>query len=63
LSVISEHRLQSEHDFDWSNTKILDNERYIGKRLMSEMLNIKMQENGLNLKSDTEFLYCLHEHN
>jgi len=38
---ISEHRLQSEHDFDWSNTKILDNERYIGKRLMSEMLHIR----------------------
>jgi len=33
LSVISEHRLQSEYDFDWNNTKILGNERYIGKRL------------------------------
>ena len=40
LSVISEHRLQFEHDFDWTNIKILDNERYIGKRLVSEMLNI-----------------------
>jgi len=43
LSVISEYRLQSEHDFDWNNTKILYNERYIGKRLVSEILNIKMQ--------------------
>jgi len=38
------------------NTKILD-ERYIGKRLVSEVLNIKMQNNGLNLKSDTELLH------
>ena len=39
-STISEHRLQFERDFDWINIKILDNERYIGKRLVSEMLNI-----------------------
>jgi len=60
LSEISEHRLQSEHDFDWSNIKILDNERYIGKRLVSEMLHIKIQKNDLNSKLDTE---CLHKHN
>jgi len=34
LSVIFEHILQFEHDFDWSNIKILDNERYIGKKLV-----------------------------
>ncbi|XP_018361974.1 PREDICTED: uncharacterized protein LOC108760480 [Trachymyrmex cornetzi] len=57
MSVISEHRLQFQHEFDWSNTEILDDERYYGKRMVSEMLNIKMQDNGLNLKSDTEFLH------
>ena len=55
MSVISEHRLEFDHEFDWNNTKILDNERFFDKKLMSEMLNIKMQENGL--KSDTEFLH------
>jgi len=42
------------------DTKILDNERYIGKRLVSEMFNIKMQDNNLNLKSDTEFLHYVY---
>jgi len=45
LSVLlSEHRLQFEHEFD--NIKILDNERYLGKRLVLEMLNIKLQEDN-----------------
>jgi len=61
LSVISKHRLQFEHEFDFDNSKILDNERYLGKRLVSEMLHIKLQENRkyLNAQNDTEFLPCL----
>ncbi|KYQ47005.1 hypothetical protein ALC60_13980 [Trachymyrmex zeteki] len=59
-SVITDHRLNFEHEFDWKNTKILDNERYYKKRLVSEMLHIKSQTNSLNAKSDTEFLHHVH---
>jgi hypothetical protein len=56
-SVITDHRMQYNHDFDWNNVEILDHERYYYKRLVSEMLHIGKQVNGLNLQSDTE---CLH---
>jgi len=45
-SVITDHRLELNHEFDWEN-----------RRLTSEMINIKIQNNPLNLQSDTE---CLH---
>jgi len=48
-SVIINHRLQFNHDFDWDNPKILDKEKYYYKRLISEMINIKLQKNTLNL--------------
>jgi len=32
-SVITEHRLSQNHDFDWENVMILDNERFLGKSL------------------------------
>jgi len=42
--VITEHRLQFNHDFDWEDIKILDSERLLGKRLVSEMMFIKKTE-------------------
>jgi hypothetical protein len=60
-SVITEHRLNYGHDFDWENVKILDHEPFYHKRLVSEMLYIKRQKNSLNLQTDTEGLhhaYC-----
>jgi hypothetical protein len=56
LSVISEHRLQHNYSFDWGNVKILDFEPNYSKRLISEMIHINEQKNGLNLKTDTELL-------
>jgi len=53
-SVITEHRLQYDHDFQWDNITILNEEPYYRKRLISEMLNIKKQKNSLNLQTDTE---------
>ncbi|KYN30131.1 hypothetical protein ALC57_00414, partial [Trachymyrmex cornetzi] len=44
------------HDFDWENVKILDSERNYNKRIMSEMLYINCQTNGLNMQTDTEAL-------
>ena len=54
LSVISNHRIETDHAIDWLNTKILDSERSHYERLVSEMIHIKTQKNGLNKQSDTE---------
>jgi len=55
-SVITEHRTNFSHEFDWDNVEILDRERFLSKRLISEMIHIKRQKNSLNLQSDTECL-------
>jgi hypothetical protein len=55
-SVISEHILNYGHTFDWENTQILDSEPNYYKRLISEMIHIKEQQNGINLNTDTELL-------
>jgi len=51
------------HSFDWKDVRILDSESNYNKLLISEMLQIKEQTNGINLIKDTEFLdesyYCL----
>jgi len=56
LSVITDHRLQAEHDFDWDNVKVLDQESNYNKRLISEMIYIKKQKHGLNAQTDTALL-------
>lgn len=43
-SVVSKHRSDSDHDFLWSDIKILNSEQSYNKRLISEMLHIKMQK-------------------
>jgi len=55
-SVITKYRLDFNH-FNWENVQILDKERFLNKRLKSEMSHIYMQKNELNLKTDSE---CLH---
>lgn len=55
-SVITEHRLKHNHDFDWDNIKILDEENSYYKRTVSEMLYIKRQKEGINKQNDTEAL-------
>jgi len=56
-SVITDHRLEFNHDFNWIDVKILNSEPNFNKRLISEMLFIKRQNNGLNLQTDTEGLH------
>ncbi|KYN09399.1 hypothetical protein ALC57_18504 [Trachymyrmex cornetzi] len=51
-SVITEHRISHQHEFDWENIKILDKERVLNKRLISEMIHIKQQRQNLNLQND-----------
>jgi len=45
-----------KHTFDWNNVRIMDSESNYNKRLVSEMLHIKEQRNGINLQKDTELL-------
>ena len=56
LSVISQHKIEFNHEFLWDDVKILDVERSYNKRLVSEMLHIKSQESSINKQTDTEFL-------
>jgi len=55
-SVIIDHRLQFDHEFDWDKAQVLDIERNYNKRLTSEILYIKIQKRSLNLQTKTEFL-------
>lgn len=55
-SIISRHRFELNHNFDWNGIEIIDGERSYCKRLTSEMLLIKRQKHGLNKQSDTESL-------
>ena len=56
-SVITEHRRQLDHEFQWDKVVILDEEPCYRRRLISEMLNNKKQKNGLNLQTDTDGLH------
>lgn len=56
MSVITEHRLESNPDFDWKGVRILDYKNNYNKRMISEMLQIKLQHNAINVMSDTEAL-------
>jgi len=48
-SVITNHRIISDH---WDNVEMLDVERNLNKRLISEMINVKSQSKSLNLQTD-----------
>lgn len=54
-TVVASHRLLG-HDFNCDDTTILDEEPFYRKRLVSEMLHISQQSNGLNLNNDTSLL-------
>ncbi|KAL6417181.1 hypothetical protein ACFW04_014610 [Cataglyphis niger] len=56
LSVISKHKLEFNHDFDWSAPNSLHNEKHIRKREIAEMFFIKKFDNTINSKKDTENL-------
>lgn len=55
-SVVTEHRLNMGHEFKWQNTKVLDKEKFYHKRSISEMINIKLQNNPINIMSHTDKL-------
>jgi len=55
-SIISEHRIEFSHEFNWGETRILNKEPNYNKRLISEMLHIHKQKQGLNLKTHMDNL-------
>jgi len=50
------HSELHKHTFDWNIVRIKDSEFNYNKRLISEMLHIKEQKNGIDLQKDTELL-------
>jgi len=54
LSVVSNHRLQYNHDMNWRQQYYIESS-YV-KRIVSEMVYIKRQCKGLNKQSDTDLL-------
>jgi len=56
LSVVSNHKLENNHEMKWSEVAILDIEPSYTKRIISEMIYIKKQIKGLNKQSDTDLL-------
>jgi len=59
-SVITDHCIEFDHEFDWDNVEVLDEELNYNKRLISEMIHIKKQKQGLNLKKDTDLLHPIY---
>ena len=53
-SVITKHRIEMRYNFDWENITIFNHKPNYYKRLVSEMIYIKEQKNGINLQTDTE---------
>jgi len=56
LSVVSNHRLENNHEMKWSEVAILDVEPSYTKRIIAEMIYIKKQIKSLNKQSDTDLL-------
>jgi len=52
--------MHERHEFDWNDVHILDNEPSWFKRIISEMIHIKIQFCGLNKQSDTCVIGFLH---
>lgn len=60
-SVVIDHRLLLNHDFDWSKPNILHRERYRRKREIAEMFYIKKFDNSINLHKDTDNLKPIYD--
>ena len=48
-SIITDHGLDTSHEFYWINIKILDEEKILQKKLLFKMSHIKQQNNELKL--------------
>ena len=55
-TVVSEHALTYDHNFNFDKTVILDHESNYHKRIVSEMLHIKYCKDSINRQEDTQKL-------
>ena len=55
-SIVSQHQINFNHEFDWNNVLIVDSESDYKKRLISEMIHIKCHQNNINKKEDIHTL-------
>lgn len=46
--MIEEHMRIQNHEFDWDNATVVDNERFLTKS------HTHLQQSGINLQTDTE---------
>lgn len=51
-TALSTHHFKENHDFDFSNIKILDQEEILNKRLIKEMIYIQKNTKSINNKTD-----------
>lgn len=51
-SIITQHMVDKKDNMKWNNVLILDRETNYHKRLISETIYIKQQQNGLNTIED-----------
>jgi len=61
FSVVTDHRLSFNHNFDWDNPNILHKEKNRKKREIAEMFFIKKYNNTINLQKDTENLNPIYD--
>jgi len=59
-SVVSNHILLFNHNFQWDKPNILHKERNRIKREIAEMFLIKKYDNNINLQKDTENLNLIY---
>jgi len=59
--VVSKHKIEFNHDFDWSYPNILHKEKHLRKREIAEMFHIKKNNNTINLHKDTENLNNIYD--
>lgn len=55
-SVVSAHMMEYKHQFDFANTKILDQEQSWHSRIFLESAHINCTKNTINKKEDTQGL-------
>lgn len=55
-TALAQHNLETGHNFDFTNVKILDTETNYRKRLFKEMFNIKKDKNAINYREDINSL-------
>ena len=58
--MVSLHRIENKHEFDWENTSVLDMESNYKKRLFSEMIYVKSNHNSINRKEDIQNLSTMY---